>query len=77
VITGPCQGTVKLTAKHKLALGKRSFQIAAGKSLTLAIKLTSSAKRLIASAPHKALVAKLSGSGVQAATVRFRHTGPG
>jgi hypothetical protein len=75
-IIGPCQGTVKLSAKHgakgRLTLGKRSFQIDAGKSLTLAIKLTPAARRLIAASSRKGFVAKLAGSGVEAATVRLR-----
>jgi hypothetical protein len=72
--SGSCQGTAKLTAKRggrRLALGKRSFQIAAGKKLTLAIKLSAGARLLIDSTGRKGLVARLEGSGVQAAPVRL------
>jgi PKD domain len=76
-ITGPCQGTARLSirrgAKRMLLLGKHAFGIAAGTSLVLAIKLRSAARRLLAAAPRKALVARVDGTGVTAATVRLRR----
>jgi hypothetical protein len=73
--SGPCQGTVKLSAKRgakRLALGKRSFQIEAGEKLTLAIKLSAAGRLLIDGAGRKGLVARLEGAGVQTAAVRLR-----
>jgi hypothetical protein len=71
--TAACQGTVKLTVKGGLALGKGSFRIAAGGHLTLSIKLSARGRSLIEAAGHKSLILKLQGTGVKAATVRLRN----
>jgi hypothetical protein len=76
-ITGPCQGTAKLTVRHgakrRLMLGQRRFRIAAGESIVLAIKLSAAGKRLLAAAPRRGLTARVSGNGVAASTVRLRR----
>jgi hypothetical protein len=72
----PCEGLAKLRIRHgkkkKLVLGQRSFTIAGAKHRTLAIKLSTKAKHLLAAAGRKGLRVKLSGSGVSTQTLRLR-----
>ncbi len=68
---------MKLSAKvkqgHKvktLVIGKANFDLAAGKSKTLQVKLSAPAKQELAKG--KTLKAKLSGTGVAASTVKLK-----
>ncbi len=75
---GACEGTFKLVAKLKkgkakaknVVIGKGSFSLASGASTTLKIKLSGSAKQAMKGG--KALKAKVTGSGVQASTLKLK-----
>jgi PKD domain len=70
-VSGPCRGAAKLSAK-RLTLGRRSFRIAAGKRLSLAIGLTPRAVRVIEATGRRGLLARLSGPGLKPTKVRLR-----
>ena len=62
---GPFQGTLKLTAKiggKNVVIGTASYNIAAGKSATVKVKLNGKAKKLLKEG--KTVKAKLSGKGL-------------
>ncbi|HEX3240950.1 MAG TPA: hypothetical protein VHR18_12565 [Solirubrobacterales bacterium] len=68
--SGPCSGTVKLTAKIKqgkkmknVVIGKASYNVEAGKSKTIKVKLNGAAKKLLNEG--KSITAKLSGPGMK------------
>jgi hypothetical protein len=74
---GPCKGTIQLKAKVKqgaktksLVIGKASFSIAEGATVTLKVKLSGPAKSELAKG--KTLKAKTSGAGVSASTVKLK-----
>jgi hypothetical protein len=74
---GPCKGTLQLKAKVKqgkktknLVIGKVSFSLAEGASVTLKVKLSGPAKSELAKG--KTLKAKTSGSGVSPSTVKLK-----
>ena len=76
---GPCKGTVKLTARlgvggktKQVTVGRASFDLKAGASKALTIKLSAPAKRLLGKG--RTLTAKASGSGVIASTVKIKPT---
>ncbi len=75
---GPCKGTLKLTAKvrqgqkrKKLIIGKASFQIAAGKSKTVKVKITSGQIRKQLGKGHT-VTARLKGSGIKPRTIKLK-----
>ncbi len=75
---GACSGSFTLTAKIKqgkktktLTIGKASFSLAAGASSTLSVKLSGPAKQELAKG--KTVKAKLSGTGITAATVKLKQ----
>jgi IPT/TIG domain/Divergent InlB B-repeat domain len=75
---GPCSGSFTLTAKIKqgkktknLTIGKASFSLAVGASSTLSVKLSGPAKQELAKG--KTVKAKLSGTGITAATVKLKQ----
>ncbi len=74
--TGPCKGTVKLTARSvtkkkakKVVIGHASFAILPGKSKVIHVKLSSKGKALVSKAGKKGLKVKASGKGVKQGTV--------
>jgi hypothetical protein len=70
--SGPCKGTLKLTAKidgKKKTIGSSSYDLAAGKSATVKVKLSAAAKKLLKEG--KTVKATLSGSGVKG-TVKLK-----
>lgn len=77
---GPCQGTLKLTAKLRLggnrkavAIGKSHFSLAAGTSRTLKVKLSAAALRELGKT--RSLAVRAGGSGVAGAPVRLKLIG--
>jgi hypothetical protein len=77
---GPCKGALQLSAKvkqgHKLmslVIGKAGFDLAAGKSNTVEVKLSGPAKQELAKG--KTIKAKLSGTGIAARTVTLKAPG--
>ena len=73
---GACKGTLKLTAKIKqggktktVVIGTASYDIAAGQSQTIKVKLSGAAKKLLKEG--KAIKAKLSGPGAKG-TVKLK-----
>jgi len=73
---GPCKGSLKLTAKIRSGgktknktIGKGSFNLAAGATTTLKVKLSGPAKRALAKGPLKA---KVKGTGVASSTVKLK-----
>jgi hypothetical protein len=67
-----CQGSLKLTYKQKgkqVVIGKASFNIAVGKSQTIAVKLTAKGESLVKKAGKKGLKVKLTGNAVKARTL--------
>ncbi|HEX7244379.1 MAG TPA: hypothetical protein VF245_02290 [Solirubrobacterales bacterium] len=76
---GPCKGTVKLIASleigHKtkrVTVGQASFNLNAGASKALTVKLSAPAKKLLGKG--RTLTVKASGSGVSASTVKIKPT---
>ncbi len=77
---GPCKGSLKLIAKLKagkgkakrLKIGGASFDIPAGRSTTIAIKLSGPAKRRLGLG--KTVTATVRGAGVVTSTVKIRPT---
>jgi hypothetical protein len=74
---GPCQGKLSLTARVKRAykttsavIGKASFSIADGASVTLKVKLLSAARQELDRG--KTLRAKLTGSAILGSTVKLK-----
>jgi hypothetical protein len=74
---GPCKGTLQLKAKVKqgkktktLVIGKASFSLVDGATITLKVKLSSPAKQELAKG--KTLKAKTGGSGISASTVKLK-----
>lgn len=76
---GSCSGAMKLVAsvvtKHgkrkktsKVTIGVASFSMAAGKSVTLRVRLTAQGRKLLTKAGKKGLKVQIAGSGVQAHT---------
>ncbi|HEY5710165.1 MAG TPA: hypothetical protein VIS51_12325 [Solirubrobacterales bacterium] len=77
---GPCKGSLKLVAKLKVGkakaknieIGKASFNLAAGVSKTLKVKLAGAAKKVLGKA--KNVKATVSGTGVTKSTVTIKPT---
>lgn len=74
---GPCNGTLKLTAKLRqggksktLMIGKGSFSIADGASMTVKVKLSASAVKELAKA--HVLKARAGGSGIATGSVKLK-----
>jgi hypothetical protein len=73
--SGPCKGTLKLTAKAKgktIVLGKARFSLAPGKSTRLKVKMSKRALALLEAAGPKGLKAKLSGTGIAPRSLKLR-----
>jgi hypothetical protein len=76
---GPCRGTLTLTARIRrgrktttATIGRASFDLAAGASATLTVKLSGPAKSALARKPHK-LKASASGAGVTTKNVTLKQ----
>ncbi|HEX6754222.1 MAG TPA: hypothetical protein VF093_11640 [Solirubrobacterales bacterium] len=77
---GPCKGSLKLIAKLKVGkakaknveIGKASFNLAAGASTTLKVKLAGAAKKVLGKA--KTVKATVSGAGVIKSAVTIKPT---
>ncbi|MGE5527076.1 MAG: hypothetical protein ACM3Q9_00230 [Methanosarcina sp.] len=69
---GPCQGTLRLLGARKLLLGKAGFNVGAGETATVAVRLKPKAKALLLSAGHR-LKATLAGTGVKARSVLLKE----
>ena len=77
---GPCKGNLKLVAKLKVGggkaknveIGKVSFNLAAGTSKTLKVKLSGAAKKVLGKARN--VKATVSGTGVTKSTVTIKPT---
>jgi hypothetical protein len=74
---GPCQGKLSLTAKIKRAykttsvvIGKASFSLVDGESVTLKVKLLSAAKKELDKG--KTIKAKLTGTAIVSSTVKLK-----
>jgi hypothetical protein len=76
---GVCSGVMKLVArvatKHgkrkktsNVTIGSASFSMAAGKSVTLRVRLTAQGRKLLTNAGKKGLKVQIAGTGVQAHT---------
>ena len=71
--TGACTGIAKLVAGAQI--GKASFSIAAGRTKTIAVKLTAKGKKLVSEAGKKGLAVKLRGSGVKPRGLTLKQAG--
>jgi hypothetical protein len=80
---GACSGVMKLVArvatKHgkrkttsNVTIGSASFSMAAGKSVTLRVRLTAQGRKLLTKAGKKGLKVTLAGSGVKAHTATLK-----
>lgn len=79
----PCSGVMKIVARvttkhgrHKktsnVTIGVASFSTAAGKSVTLRVRLTGQGRKLLVKAGRRGLRVQIAGSGVKAATATLK-----
>jgi hypothetical protein len=69
-----CQGSLKLTVKKKgktITIGTASFNIAVGKSQSVAVKLTAKGEKLLGEAGKAGLKVKLTGTAVKPRTLQI------
>lgn len=64
-------------ASREVTLGSAPFEVAAGKTATVAVKLSRKGKALIGAAGAEGLSAELQGTGVKSRTVRLKQAGAG